>query len=225
MRNLLSRTPLVLALLAALPGPARALSLAALDGGASLAAPDGSLSFLHFDVTLPSSVGGSPNAFGALDLSLFQVNAFDASLGVDLLQLDGPLVASLGQVGVLQIAFDVVASASLAITGVGLDITGTALGTGALARVAETVDGGPTLVASREGGGAQNPVASASLGEPASQLHIVKDITVDARRGLLAQISEIRQRFDVAPVPEPGGFAIFATGALVVAVASRRRAL
>ena len=84
-----------------------------------------------------------------------------------------------------------------------------------------------TLQAIRVAGGTQDPDDVVDLAAPARQISVVKNITLDtsSRRGMLAQISEFEQRYSVAPIPEPGAFAIFAGSLALVVTASRRRLL
>jgi hypothetical protein len=203
-----------------LPGGAAALTLAELDGGASLATADGALSFENWSVT-------ASDAFAGIDLSLFEVEIITDGVALKVLETDGPLAAFGGLVGNLAIEFDVVADALTLIEGVGLAMTATAQGSGAFARIEETVTGSEALLLEvfREGGGAQSPTDFALFATPQQNLAIAKKITLDTRApgALIAQISEFEQSFQVSAVPEPSAAASFALGALLVLAALRRR--
>lgn len=211
--------------------PAAALTLADLDAGASLASVDGTLTFQNFDVTLPATVGASPNAFAALDLSTIEVEALPTNgFGFRVIEFDSPLVAVGEQVGQLVIDFDVVASPGFVITGANLAFTGTALGTGAVARIDQTVTsagGNLSLSAIREAGGVQQPIDEDVLAAPAASVAASTTITLDTRgrAAFIAQLSELEPGFSVSarPVPEPGAFAIFGGSLALVLTASRRR--
>jgi hypothetical protein len=210
-----------LALTLAVAGSAQALTLAELDAGASFSTPDGRLTFQNFSVTTGDVLAG-------LDLSLIEVEALPSvGFGFKVLEFDAPLVVAGDAIGSLRIAYDVVANSAL-ITSVGLRFTGTAIGAGASARIFETVtspSGVVTLEAVRIAGGTQDPEDVAELPAGARQIGVVKEITLDtsSRLGMLAQISEFEQSYAVAPIPEPGAFAIFAASLGLVVAASRRR--
>ena len=209
--------------------PAAALTLADLDAGASLASLDGSLTFQGFNVTLPATVGASPNAFASLDLSTIEVEALPTNgFGFRVIEFDSPLVAVGEQVGQLVIDFDVVASPGFVITGANLAFTGTALGTGAIARIDQTVTspgGSLSLTAIRQAGGAQQPIDEDVLAAPAASVSTSTTITLDTRgrAAFIAQLSEFEPGFSARPVPEPGAFAIFGGSLALVLTASRRR--
>lgn len=214
---------LACALLLGLSSAANALTLADLNGGGSFSTSDGTLTFSNFSV----STGG---AFAGLDLSLIEVEALPSvGFGFKVLEFDAPLVASGDQVGSMRLSYDVVANIGV-INAVGLRFTGTAIGTGASVVIDETVStpsGDVTLRAARVAGGEQDPDDVATLAAGAPQITVVKNIQLDtsSRTGLLAQLSEFEQRYSVAPIPEPGAFAIFAASLGLVASASRRRML
>jgi hypothetical protein len=88
----LAQGALLIALSLTLGGNARALTLADLNGGASLT--DGVLTFSEFNVTLPAMVGSSPNALAGVNLALFEVEVLPAAgFGFRVLEFDVPLVA------------------------------------------------------------------------------------------------------------------------------------
>jgi hypothetical protein len=204
-----------------LPGGAAALTLADLDAGASLATADGALSFENWSVT-------ASDAFAGIDLSLFEVEVITDGVALKVLETDGPLAAFGGLVGNLAIEFDVVVDALTRIEGVGLAMTATAQGSGALARIEETVTGSEVLSLEvfREGDGAQSSTDFALFATPQQNLAIAKRIALDTRApgALIAQISEFEQSFQLAAVPEPSAAASFALGASLVLAALRRRA-
>ncbi|RIL05282.1 MAG: hypothetical protein DCC71_10935 [Proteobacteria bacterium] len=210
-----------LALSIGLAGSAHALTLAELNAGASFSTPDGTLTFQNFSVT-------TSDAFAGIDLAAIEVEALPSvGFGFKVLEFDAPLVVAGDAIGGMRIAYDVVANSAL-ITSVGLRFTGTAIGTGASARIFETVTspaGAVTLEAIRVAGGTQDPEDVADLPAGVRQIGVVKQITLDtsSRLGMLAQISEFEQRYAVAPIPEPGAFAIFAASLGLVVTASRRR--
>ncbi len=227
-RNFLAAGVAIVAAAGLAPG-ADALTLADLHGGASLSSADGGLTFSDFEITLPPLVGGAPNLLGGLDLSLFEVEALQDEFGVRFLEFDGPLVAVGDQAGALMISFRVTASLELVITGVGLSLTGTAMGGGALAQIQESVvadDGSLTMIeATRQAGGTQSPIAFGALATPSSSIEVSKSIVIDTTgsSAVLAQISEFEQSFTTAPIPEPGAVAVFSLGLGLVAATSRRR--
>lgn len=211
--------------------PAAALTLADLDAGASLSSLDGTLTFQGFNVTLPATVGASPNAFAALDLSTIEVEALPTNgFGFRVIEFDSPLVAVGEQVGQLIIDFDVVASPGFVITGANLAFTGTAIGTGAIARIDETVTyagGSLSLGAIRQAGGLQQPIDQDVFAAPATSVSASTTITLDTRgsTAMIAQLSEFEPGFSASaqPVPEPGAFVIFGGSLALVLTASRRR--
>jgi hypothetical protein len=219
--------PAALALVCAvgLATAAQAITLADLNAGASFSTPDGTLTFHDFSVTLP---GGASNAFAGLDLSLIEVEALPSvGFGFKVLEFDAPLVVAMGQVGQLQLSYTVTANDAL-ITGVGLRFTGTAMGTGAVARIDEVVStsaGDVELHVIRASGGAQDADDSTALPAPVGEIEVFKDVVLASGTNALAQISEFEQRYGVAPIPEPGAFAIFAASLALVTTASRRRLL
>ena len=202
--------------------------LADLNAGATLTTADGTLTFSNFQITLPATVGGTANAFAGVDLALFEVEALPAAgFGLRVLEFDIPLVAANDQVGQLLMQYVVTANASV-IDGVGLQFTGTALGAGAVTRIDELVStpaGDVQLQVIREAGGSQIPTAFAALPTPVGEILVNTAITLDvqSRTALFAQVSEIEQSYSVAPVPEPGAFAIFAASIGMITAASRRR--
>lgn len=227
----IARSALLIALSLGLGGSARALSLADLNAGASFTTPDGSLTFSEFHITLPTMVGSAVNAFAGADLSLFTVQVGALSgFGSTTLEFNLPLVAAGDQVGRMLMDYKVTASPVMQITGAGLAFTGTAIGTGALARIDEVVAapaGDVAMQAIRQSGGIQQPTAFASLPAASNEILVTNDILLDvqSRSAAIAQISEVEHSFTVAPIPEPGAIAIFAASLGLVAAASRRRLL
>jgi hypothetical protein len=223
-----SLTLLAVALTLGLGTGASALTLADLDAGASF--NDGTLTFSDFNVTLPATVGASPNALASVDLALFEVEVLPASgFGFRVLEFDIPLVASGDQIGQMQIDYKVTANPTTVLTGAGIRFTGTAIGTGAITRIDQLVStpaGSIDLHVIRQAGGTQDPEDAAALPAPNGREALVaKTITLDvrSRSAFIAQISEIEGQFSVAPIPEPGAVAIFAGSLMLVTAASRRR--
>jgi hypothetical protein len=223
----LAQGALLIALSLTLGGNARALTLADLNGGASLT--DGVLTFSEFNVTLPAMVGSSPNALAGVNLALFEVEVLPAAgFGFRVLEFDVPLVAAGDQVGQMMIDYKVTANPTTVITGAGLRFTGTAIGAGAITRIDELVStpaGDISLHVIRQAGGTQQPTDTAALPAPASEALVATTITLDvsSRTAFIAQISEIEGQFSVAPIPEPGAIMIFAASLGLVTTASRRR--
>ncbi len=225
----LARGVLLVALSISLGGSARALTLADLDGGASFATPDGSLTFSAFHVTLPAMIGSANNALAGLNLALFEVEALPSvGFGFRVLEFDIPLVAAGDEIGQMIIDYTVTASPTILITGAGLRFTGTAIGSGAVTRIDELVTapaGSIGLHVIRQAGGVQHPDDEQLLPSAASEVLVSKNILLDvhSRTAFIAQISEIEGRYSVRPVPEPGAVAIFAASLAMVTTASRRR--
>ncbi len=224
----ISHAALWLALTLALAShSAQALTLADLNGGASF--NDGTLSFSDFNVTLPATVGGAPNALAGLNFALFQVEVLPANgFGFRVLEFDLPLVAAGDQIGQLLIDYKVTSNPDTVITGAGLRFTGTAIGTGAITSIDELIStpaGDIALHVIREGGGVQHPEDAAAFLAPSSEALVSTNITVDvrSRTAFIAQISELEGQYSIAPVPEPSAILIFAASVGVVATASRRR--
>lgn len=217
------------ALLLGLAGTAQALTLADLAAGASLTTSDGTLTFHDFQVTLPGTVGSAANAFAGLDLSIIEVESLPSvGFGFKVLEFDAPLVVAGDQIGQMVLSYQVTANPTTRITGVGLRFTGTALGTGASARIDEVVSyagGSAELHAVRQSGGTQDPEDSVSLPVAAESIGVQKTITLDVsgRTAQFAQLSEFEQSYSVAPVPEPGAFMIFGASLALIMGASRRR--
>lgn len=215
------------ALFAASPG--QALTLADLNAGASLSSLDGTLTFQDFSVTVPATVGASANAFLGLDLALIEVEALPTNgFGFRVIEFDSPLVAVGDEVGQLQIEFTVVASPAFEITGANLRFTGTALGTGAIARIDETITGAgvdSSLTVIRQAGGAQQPIAETVFGSAVGSVDVSASILLDTRgrTAILAQLSEFEPGFSARPIPEPGAIALFSGSMALVLAASRRR--
>lgn len=209
-------------------GPATALTLADLDAGASFTSLDGSITFQDFEVSLPATVGSATNSFVGLDLALIEVEALPTNaLGFRVIEFDAPLVAVGEEIGQIVIDFRAVANSYL-ITGVNLRFTGTAIGTGAYARIDETVTspgGSVSLTAIRQGGGAQQPTDADVLPTAAGAVDVSTTITLSAQgqSALLAQLSEFEPGFSARPIPEPAALAIFGGGFALVVAASRRR--
>lgn len=209
------------------PSAAVALTLDDLNSGASLSSADGRLTFENWSVTTPDPFDASPNSFLGLDLSLFEVELTLDGVLLKVLETDGPLVAFGGQVGNLNIRFDAVTDSATRIEGVGLGLTGTAQGAGAVAMIEESVVGSQAidLLAFRIGGGAQSPTDFALFSTPQTLVSVEKLITLDTRApgALVAQISEFEQSFQVSVIPEPTAMALFSVGAFVVLASLRRR--
>jgi hypothetical protein len=223
----LAQGALLIALSLGLAGSARALTLADLNAGASFS--DGTLSFSDFSVTLPATVGSSPNALASVDLSLFEVEVLPASgFGFRVLEFDIPLVAAGDQVGQMLIDYRVTANPTTVITGAGLRFTGTAVGTGAITRIDQLVStpaGDIELNVIRQAGGVQDPEDAKALPAPSQFAEVATNIRLDvsSRTAFIAQISELEGQFSVAPIPEPGAIMIFAASLGLVTTASRRR--
>lgn len=210
-----------------LPSASSALTLDDLNNGAILPTNDGSLTFVNWSVTTPNPYEGSPNSLVGLDLTRFEVELAEDGLLLKVIETDAPLVAFGGAVGNLRISFDVVTDGFTFITGVGLVMTGTSSGNGAVSSITETITGSSemvTLEATREAGGTQSPSDSVFFATPQEDLSVVKSIVVDTRGpdALLAQISEFEQSFTVVPIPEPGALLLFAVGGLLVHSSLRR---
>jgi hypothetical protein len=218
---------LLVALCLALGGSARALTLADLNGGASFS--DGTLTFSDFSVTLPPTVGSSPNALAGVNLALFEVEVLPTSgFGFRVLEFDVPLVAAGDQVGQMLIDYKVTSNPFTVVTGAGLRFTGTAIGSGAITRIDELVAtpaGNIDLHVIRQAGGTQDPEDAKPLPGPAQQASVATDIRLDvsSRTAFIAQISELEGQFSIAPIPEPGAIMIFSASLGLVTTASRRR--
>ena len=212
-----------------LPLSASAISLFDLAGGGSITTPSGNLTFDNFDVVIPDPVDGDPNAFTGIDLTLFDVEVIDNTIDITLIEFDTPLATAVSQIGRIVIDFDVTANGLTRIDGLGLEMTATAIGTGARVGIAETVTGGNTGVSNlttvRVSGGLQQPTDSLLFAESETFLHISKDIVLDVREpgALLAQVSDFKQSYRTTQVPEPTSAALFFCGSLVVGSAIRRR--
>lgn len=223
----LAQGALLIALSLGLGGSARALTLADLNAGASFS--DGTLSFSNFSVTLPATVGSSPNALASVNLALFEVEVLPASgFGFRVLEFDIPLVAAGDQVGQMLIDYRVTANPTTVLTGAGLRFTGTAVGSGAITRIDQLVStpaGNIELNVIRQAGGVQDPEDAKALPGPAHFADVATNIRLDvsSRTAFIAQISELEGQFSVAPIPEPGAIMIFAASLGLVTTASRRR--
>ncbi len=177
---------------------AGALSLLDLDAGASFASGDGSLSF-QFD---PGSIqlGGGL----AADLSLYTVNVLAQGFSIV-----GPLAVADGGTGILLFDYEV---SSLAgdILSASLDSQAVALGSTALALVAENVTGlGP--LANAVTGGGLNQLSDMAAGNAGSAAAVETALTLVALgQGQLAAVTQLQQTFTVA-LPEP------TTGLLLIA--------
>jgi hypothetical protein len=193
------RAVLALGLLAALPGEAAALTLADLAGGASFTSGNSLLRFESFEVTIGGAL--DTDSSGDAELGDYVVNVLERGF-----QIVGPMGVADGNAGDVLVAYDVVGLQGLEVLAGSLVFNGAAVGTGALANVAEdffTPEGElvEDLLVFATGGGAVQKVDFAPLGS-FPVLHVEKDILVASDGGVLASISFVDQEFTV--VPEPG---------------------
>lgn len=205
---------MVLALALTLGGAtgAQALSLLDLDAGAAFASGDGSLQF-EFD---PGSItlGGTL----PLDLSVYTVQVLTQGF-----RISGPLAVADGAAGTLFLDYEVEATVG-SVVGASLSSQAVALGSFALALVAEDVEGLGSLVNGQTGGGLDIPndsVAGAGVGSAGVQTAVT---LVTTGLGQLAAITSFDQTFAVS-VPEPSTGLLMLAGILgLAAMGNQRRA-
>lgn len=186
--------------------PAGALTLAALDGGASFGA--GPLTFSDFEVTVVGDL--------SLDLEDYAVQPLP-----DGFRIAGPLSAVLGDSGTLLLSY-VVSAPGPILVGASLLAPGTALGDGAQAWVGESLlDAASLPLASlfvyEVVGVGSEPSDSAGFAAT-SLVQVAKTVHVEG--GLFAALPVIDQRFVF--VPEPLTLALLTLGLGGLALWGRR---
>jgi hypothetical protein len=183
-------------------------------------------------LTLGQLVGGATFSTGPLTFTDFQATAagsadptFDdyaVQVLADGFRISGPVSATLGQTGTLLLSYEVTTAAP-GIAGASLFSSGTAVGAGSVALVAEGLFGpgnAPlgTLLAYDVVGVGSVPLSSMSFG-PVSELSVGD--TLQVQGGAFAAIPFVDQRFVV--IPEPMPFFLLAIGLIGLLVGGRRR--
>ena len=201
---------------------AGATPLDVLVGGATLTSDAGDLLFSNFAAT--------PSGSLSADLSLYDISALTGQEGV---VITGPFSLSDGDVGVINIEFDVsFLTGGLFLNGAGLDFSGTIVdAVGELTTVSEDLLDGPLpggipisgdadLAVLATGGGAFT-VSDTAAFDPILSLHVFKDINITTTgAGQTVTIDSIEETFSV--VPEPGTAALMVLGLLGLASLGRR---
>ncbi len=190
------------------PGPALALTLVDLNGGALFDSLDGSLTFT-FD---PNSVMVNGNVGGAL--SQFEVLQLD-----DGFQIVGPFSTFDGETGSLGIDYTVTGT-SAALSEAFLSFNGAASGEGAEALVDEILGQEGSLQVHALPGDI-SLFDSLVLGSTPQSLDVSKHIQLVSVLGEAAQISQVNQTFTVVPEPGTVGLLLLGMGGLTLL---RRRA-
>ncbi len=190
------------------PGPALALTLDDLNGGAIFDSLDGSLRFT-FD---PGSVMVNGNVGGAL--SQFEVLQLD-----DGFQIVGPFSTFDGETGSLGIDYTVTGT-SAALSEAFLSFNGAASGEGAEALVDEILGQEGSLQVHALPGDI-SLFDSLVLGSTPQSLDVSKHIQLVSVLGEAAQISQVNQTFTVVPEPGTVGLLLLGMGGLTLL---RRRA-
>ena len=207
------RTPRWLAagmlLLLLSPGPALALTLDDLNGGATFDSLDGSLTFT-FD---PNSVMVNGNVGGAL--SQFEVLQLDGGF-----QIVGPFSTFDGETGSLWIDYTVTGT-SAALAEAFLSFNGAASGDGAEALVDEILGQNLGMLAVHARPGDIDLFDSLVLGSNPQSLDVSKHIDLKSVPAGTAQISQVSQTFTVVPEPGTVGLLLLGMGGLTLL---RRRA-
>jgi hypothetical protein len=200
---------------------AGATPLDVLVGGATLTSDAGDLLFSNFAAT--------PSGSLSADLSLYDISALTGQEGV---VITGPFSLSDGEVGVINIEFDVsVLTGGLFLNGAGLDFSGTILdAVGELTTVSEDLLDGPLPGGIPISGDADLAVFEMSAGaftgsdtaafDPILSLHVLKGINIITMDPGQVTIDSIEETFSV--IPEPGTAALMVLGLLGLASLGRR---
>ena len=202
---------------------AGATTLDLLVGGGTLTSDAGDLLFSNFAATPSGSLSS--------DLSQYDISALTGQEGV---VITGPFSLSNGQVGVINIEFDVsFLTGGLFLNGAALDFSGTIVdGIGMeFTTVSEDLLDGPLpggipipgdadLAVVAMGDGAFTGIDTAAF-DPILSLHVFKDINITTTgAGQTVTIDSIEETFSV--IPEPGTAALMALGLLGLASLGRR---
>jgi hypothetical protein len=190
-----------------LAAPAPALTLGQLVGGATLST--GPLTFADFHATAAGSADPTFDDYAVQVLP-------------DGFRISGPVSATLGQAGTLLLSYDVT-TAGPGIMGASLYSSGTAVGAGSQALVAESLFGPgndplSTLLVYDVVGVGTVPLSSTSFG-PVSELSVAE--TQQVQSGAFAAVPFVDQRFVV--VPEPMTAFLLAAGMMGLLLSGRRR--
>jgi hypothetical protein len=220
------RSKALLASLVAVAGilgaDAGATTLDVLVGGATLTSDAGDLLFSNFDAT--------PSGSLSADLSLYDISALSGQEGV---VITGPFSLSNGEVGVINIEFDVsFLTGGLFLNGAGLDFSGTIVdGLGLeFTSVSEDLLDGPLPGGSHIPGDADLAVLALVGGaftgsdtaafDSILSLHVFKGISITTTGTGQVTIDSIEETFSV--IPEPATAALMILGLLGLASLGRR---
>lgn len=214
--------------LSLLAGPAAAISLGALAGGASLTSDDGAVTFSDFSVSFMPGIAEQDNALANLDLTLVDVQVLTEG-DRRILAFGGGIEVSSRNLGQMWIDYSVASGNGFEIVGADVSLKAEALSMFSGVTVDESIFGDAlALLVATERYDATGTMADATaFAQPARRLDVSNDVFLDGGFEGTTRVASLQQAFSVAhsanPVPEPGSALVFGAGVLVSAMRMRSR--
>jgi len=209
-------------------GPATAISLGALAGGASLTSDDGAVTFSGFSVSFMPGFIEEDNALANLDLTLVDVQVLTEG-DRRILAFGGGIEVSNSGLGQMWIDYSVESGNGFEIVGADLSLKAEALSMLSGVTVDESIFGEALamLVATQRYDGTGTTSDASVFGGPVQRVSVSNDVFVDGGFGGTTRVASLQQAFSVAqsanPVPEPGSALVFGAGMLLTAMRMRSR--